>query len=101
MEKVEWRELRGDHGFVAQLNPNRASKRRAPQAMLHLEQPFCKDKFNFTWVDMAKEGIFELNDSQEVTSNARNVIIINVSPFELGASLLVPSLEDCLPQVVK
>ncbi len=38
----------------------RASNRRAPQAMLHLEQPFSHDKFNFTKINLDKEGIFEL-----------------------------------------
>lgn len=69
--------------------------------MLHLQQPFNKDKFNFTKINEEKEGVFELKrlDSDALKSSARNLIIINVSPLEFGACLLVPKLEDCLPQV--
>ena len=54
------RVLKGSHGFILQYNPNRASQRRAPQAMLHLEQTFNRDKFNFTKIDEEKEVIFQL-----------------------------------------
>ena len=30
---------------------------------------------------------------------SRDLLIINVSPLEFGASLLVPAIDSCLPQV--
>ena len=56
----ESRVLKGSHGFILQYNPRRASQRRAPQAMLHLEQTFNHDKFNFTKIDEEKEVVFQL-----------------------------------------
>ena len=56
----ESRVLKGSHGFILQYNPRRASQRRAPQAMLHLEQTFNHDKFNFTKIDEEKEVLFQL-----------------------------------------
>lgn len=60
IQSPETRILKGRFGYVVQLSPNRASNRRPPQAMLHLEQPFCHQKFNFTKIDEEKEVIFEL-----------------------------------------
>ncbi len=119
LESVQCKVLEGECGFVAQLNPNRASNRRPPQAMLHLEQPFSHDKFNFTKVDLEKEGVFQLKHMQDHSQDrsdieqsslkmflylefghSRNVVVINVSPLEFGASLLLPSMDSCLPQLL-
>jgi len=98
----ESRLLKGSHGFILQYNPRRASQRRAPQAMLHLEQTFNHDKFNFTKIDEEKEVIFQLRrlDGDVREKESRDLLIINVSPLEFGASLLVPAVDSCLPQVL-
>jgi GDP-D-glucose phosphorylase len=33
-------------------------------------------------------------------NSTRDLIVINVSPLEFGASLLLPSVDSCLPQVL-
>jgi len=40
-------------------------------------------------------------DSEDTNSKSTSpdVVIINVSPLEFGASLLLPQMRDCLPQV--
>ena len=42
----------------------------------------------------------DANNQCETNKHARDVIIINVSPIEFGHSLLIPSLEETLPQIL-
>ena len=72
------RMLKGSHGFILQYNPNRASQRRAPQAMLHLEQTFNRDKFNFTKIDEEKEVIFQLRQLEGDVREVRPLTILNI-----------------------
>ncbi|XP_066991317.2 GDP-D-glucose phosphorylase 1 isoform X2 [Anabrus simplex] len=95
--------LPGRFAFLAQLNPDRALNRRAPDNIKSLSQPFDHEKFNFTKVkdveilfQVKKEGAPENIDDDQV----KDFIIINVSPLEFGHSLLVPALKSCLPQVL-
>lgn len=64
-------------------------------------QEFNADQFNFTKVNQEKEVVAVLRNSRESPSSVtdRDVIIINVSPIDLGHCLLVPQLDCCLPQV--
>ena len=71
----ESRLLKGSHGFILQYNPKRASQRRAPQAMLHLEQAFNHVKFNFTKIDEEKEVIFQLRRLDGEVGEVRFVCI--------------------------
>ena len=38
--------------------------------------------------------------SKRFQTESRDLLIINVSPLEFGASLLVPAVDSCLPQVL-
>ena len=71
--------------------------------MLHLEQPFNPEKFNFNKVDKNKEVVFFLETSKEKEDDrkAKSMFLINVSPLEFGNCLLVHRMEDCLPQVLQ
>ena len=69
--------------------------------MTSVLQEFNADKFNFTKVNKEKEVVAVLSKSTECRSlTSKDVIIINVSPIDLGHCLLVPQLDSCLPQVI-
>ena len=59
-ERPECKKLPGVIGYLAQLNPNRASSRRPPEAMMSVKQPFQPEKFNFNKVDLQKELVFQV-----------------------------------------
>ncbi|XP_065309045.1 GDP-D-glucose phosphorylase 1 isoform X2 [Dermacentor albipictus] len=102
LEKLETRILPGKYGFVAQLNTKRAQERRKPQHVSSICMPFDGSIFNFTKL---KEGemLFSLKNVNKEQDSAKEVghwVVINVSPVEYCNSLLVPSLYNCLPQIL-
>ena len=69
--------------------------------MTSVLQEFNVDQFNFTKVNKEREVVAVLSNSTERSSlTSKDVIIINVSPIDLGHCLLVPQLDSCLPQVI-
>lgn len=75
-------------------------KRRSPEAFNSLKMPFNPDKFNFTKIE-PNELLFKIksiNPDLQLELNAS--IIVNKCPIEYGSSLLVPYIDQCLPQVV-
>lgn len=99
LDKLETRILPGKYHFVAQLNTKRAQERRKPQQVSSVCMPFDSSLFNFTKLKEA-EMLFCINSGDKDTKNAKHWVVINVSPLEYCNSLLVPSLEDCLPQIL-
>lgn len=99
--------LPGKIGFVAQLNPKRASERRTPQAFSRMSEPFDPDQFNFTKIK-EEEIFFSLSQYRENLINGevtgeeqqKNFIIANISPLEYCNVLLIPKLQARRPQVV-
>lgn len=99
----------GVYGFVAQLNEGRASKKRATEFRVDkVVQPFDGSKFNFQKAAM-KEVLFQFTagavshthyHSKAACTPSPNLVLINVSPIEYGHILLVPRVNDCIPQVV-
>ena len=90
------------YNFVAMLIEGRApGKRRPPQEMLALRQPFDPTKFNFSKIE-PDELLFRIKTNGKNGPDGTQVhsVIVNKSPISFGSSLLVPSLERCLPQVV-
>merc|ERR1719324_874561 len=82
-EDTETRVLPGPYSFVAQVNEGRATKKRPTEFRVdRVVQPFDPAKFNFQ-------------------KAAQNEVFINVSPIEYGHLLLVPSVTESLPQVVR
>ncbi|CAN7937852.1 unnamed protein product [Ixodes hexagonus] len=101
LDKLETRILPGKYRFVAQLNIKRAQERRKPQDVSSVVMPFNSDLFNFTKVKDS-EILFRLRKTDECSTATEpgHHVVINVSPLEYCNSLLVPSLADCLPQVL-
>ncbi|XP_026479599.1 GDP-D-glucose phosphorylase 1 [Ctenocephalides felis] len=87
--------LPGQYAFYIQLNTDRNVKRRIPQSISSLTQPFDKEKFNFTKIP-PEEILFDIVYDKEI----EGTIIINASPLTIGHCLYCPSLNKCLPQVL-
>ncbi|KAJ8044840.1 GDP-D-glucose phosphorylase 1 [Holothuria leucospilota] len=105
LDQMKTRILPGQFGFVAQLNKGRATLRRKPQEMMSVSQPFDPYKFNFTKVKPGEVCSFVLMElchetDGKLQKDKKHMIIINVSPLEYCSVLLVPNIDDCLPQVL-
>ncbi|KOC60459.1 GDP-D-glucose phosphorylase 1 [Habropoda laboriosa] len=86
--------LDGKYKFLAQLNIDRGYKRRSPENITSMKQPFNEKHFNFTKL-VPEEQIMNLN-----STNEEDIIAINVSPIEYCHSLLLPQKCKQLPQMV-
>ncbi|XP_052744743.1 GDP-D-glucose phosphorylase 1 [Bicyclus anynana] len=85
-----------DQKYLLQLNPDRLTKRRTPEQIANICQPFDKNKFNFTKISK-EEILFKL---KEDNNDDNHIIVVNVSPITRYHTLLCPSVDKCLPQVV-
>lgn len=92
---LEYRNVEGTLGFVAQFNEGRGFLRRKPQNTIHLKMPFNDNLFNFTKVDES-EALLKIEVANLVDEA---VILINNSPIEWCSSLLVPNPEKKYPQI--
>lgn len=103
LHHVEGRVVSGKYQLFIQLNEMRFNKRRQPEAISSISQPFNPEKFNFTKVH-SKEVLFELcpkhTPAAATSGDDCHLMIINASPLEYGHSLLVPSVNSCLPQIL-
>uniref|UniRef100_A0A023FYJ2 GDP-D-glucose phosphorylase 1 n=1 Tax=Amblyomma parvum TaxID=251391 RepID=A0A023FYJ2_AMBPA len=86
--------------LYAKLNPKRAQERRKPQHITSVCMPFDDSLFNFTRLKEAEKLFCLKNSDKGNGKEAGHWVVINVSPLEYCNSLLVPSLEQCLPQVL-
>ncbi|XP_012257138.2 GDP-D-glucose phosphorylase 1 [Athalia rosae] len=86
--------LEGNYGFLAQLNPDRGEKRRKPEDITTMVQPFDSNIFNFTKIS-DNEILFDIGNG-----DGNDVIAVNVSPIEVYHSLLITERFECLPQRV-
>lgn len=108
--KVDSKIIPGKHGFIAQLNEGRGSKKRPTEFTIDkVSQPFDEGKFNFKKAAQrevlfafcpAKEGSNGGAITSTCATGSPNLIFINVSPIEYGHILLVPRVLDDLNQVV-
>lgn len=94
----------GQHGYVAQLNVERATEKRKPQEILNIQQEFNAKQFNFNKV-YPEEIIFEMTKASGGNEKGRRqpgkmVVLINVSPLGFGHCLFVPDPSLCFPQVL-
>uniref|UniRef100_A0A0N5BNL2 GDP-D-glucose phosphorylase 1 n=1 Tax=Strongyloides papillosus TaxID=174720 RepID=A0A0N5BNL2_STREA len=94
--------LDGQYNLSIQLNTERGLKRRKPLRFRALDEPFCPYRFNFT-----KLSPFEVltylrctDRIDEDYSIEQNIIAINASPIERGHSLIIPSVNKKLPQII-
>lgn len=85
--------------FAFQYLHDRGVKRRSRVQFDSVNEPFSQERFHFGKVS-EREILFQFkNDSRRRgKSQSRTVAIVNVSPIEWGHFLLVPDLEDNLPQ---
>lgn len=88
----EWKVLEGPYKLLAQLNPDRAFRRRTPEHITSMLQPFDPTKFNFTRLSKS-EILFNIKNKDE-----NDVIAVNISPIEWCHSLLIVKYLQCLPQ---
>ncbi|KAG8054320.1 hypothetical protein GUJ93_ZPchr0001g31716 [Zizania palustris] len=107
----ETKVLPGEHNFVVTLLEGRDQKKRPTEfRMNQVLQPFDGAKFNFTKV-IPEEVIFTFgetrNDSGQyfddvphTVAASHSAILINVSPIGYCHVLLIPQIQDCLPQRV-
>merc|ERR1719324_984954 len=111
----EARVLPGSYSFVAQVNEGRATKKRPTEFRVdRVVQPFDPAKFNFQKAAQ-NEVLFALDFDPQLRCAAfdprapvgregapsPHLVFINVSPIEYGHLLLVPSVTESLPQVVR
>ncbi|XP_073954327.1 GDP-D-glucose phosphorylase 1 isoform X2 [Choristoneura fumiferana] len=85
-----------DYKYILLLNKDRGFKRRTPEFIADIRQPFDSEKFNFSKVS-PKEILFEM---RKTDSNNIHTFLVNVSPISQYHTLLCPSVNLCLPQVV-
>ncbi|NXG57988.1 GDPP1 phosphorylase, partial [Hemiprocne comata] len=101
MGPMPTRLLPGPMRLVAQLNAQRGTQRRAPQAIHSLRQPFNPHNFNFTRI-RPEEVLFCLRragDGRHAVPDPL-LVAINVSPLEQGHVLLLPEPARGLPQAL-
>ncbi|NXK57064.1 GDPP1 phosphorylase, partial [Chauna torquata] len=97
------RVLPGSMRLVAQLNIQRGTERRRPQAVHSLTQPFDPREFNFTQI-RPEELLLRLRrcppDGGSPAAPDHVLAVINVSPLERGHVLLLPEPALGLPQAL-
>jgi len=105
----ETKVLPGEHNFVATLIEGRDQKKRPTEfGMNQVIQPFDSGKFNFTKV-RPEEVIFRFQETENEPAQyfdgaprsvlaSPSAILINVSPIGYCHALLIPRIQECLPQ---
>ncbi|CAG0881039.1 unnamed protein product [Darwinula stevensoni] len=98
LKNVPFRVIPGKYGFLAKLVCERRI-RREPLAFQGLQEPFDPDAFHFGRVK--EEILLDIvdGDSEDPTEEEHG-LLLNVSPFEVTSSLLVPFAHDGRPQVL-
>ncbi|KYQ47165.1 UPF0580 protein C15orf58 like protein [Trachymyrmex zeteki] len=83
--------LKGKYKVLAQLNPDRAQYRRAPESITSTAQSFSSTRFNFTKLTQ-QEILFDIGNG--------DTIAINASPLEQSHCLFLADRLKCLPQIM-
>ncbi|XP_064373848.1 GDP-D-glucose phosphorylase 1 isoform X1 [Dromaius novaehollandiae] len=103
--ELQTRVLPGPMRLVAQLNIQRGVEKRKSQAIHSVRQPFDPREFNFTQIRPG-EVLFRLcrSPARPPATGCPQLdyvlVVINVSPLELGHVLLLPEPALRLPQVL-
>ncbi|VDO59719.1 unnamed protein product [Haemonchus placei] len=87
---------------VDQLNVERGELRRKPMRFKHIREPFNPLRWNFTKLNENEIMLYLRCEDRPITSDPldRHVIAVNASPLERDHSLIIPSINKCLPQVL-
>ncbi|KAM6058244.1 GDP-D-glucose phosphorylase 1 [Chlamydotis macqueenii] len=94
------RVLPGPMRMVAQLNVQRGTERRPPQAVRSLRQPFDPGAFNFTRLRPAELLLRLRREGGGPAAPEPLLVAINASPLERGHVLLLPEPARGLPQAL-
>ncbi|XP_047998457.1 GDP-D-glucose phosphorylase 1 [Leguminivora glycinivorella] len=85
-----------DNRYILLLNPERGFKRREPEFIDNIHKPYNPDEFNFNKTS-SKEHLFTMHENN---STDTHLFLVNVSPISRYHTLLCPSVNRRLPQVV-
>uniref|UniRef100_A0A7I4YX02 GDP-D-glucose phosphorylase 1 n=1 Tax=Haemonchus contortus TaxID=6289 RepID=A0A7I4YX02_HAECO len=94
--------LEGQYNLSMQLNVERGELRRKPMRFKHIREPFNPLRWNFTKLNENEIMLYLRCEDRPITSDPldRHVIAVNASPLERDHSLIIPSINKCLPQVL-
>nr|CAD2159276.1 unnamed protein product [Meloidogyne enterolobii] len=97
----KFRKLGGQYKICLQLNEDRCRKRRKPMEFNSVCQPFDENLWNFTKLKQ-EECLFYMDKIKENPSqhSPEGLLSINASPLYVGHSLLIPSPQKFLPQIL-
>ncbi|KAL1460121.1 hypothetical protein WDU94_012059 [Cyamophila willieti] len=89
--------LPGKYKFVLKLNPDRITNRRPPEDLVSINQKFDPSGFNFTKIS-PNEIMFKIN--KKISKGHDDLVIVNVSPLDNYHCMFIPSVSQCLNQVI-
>lgn len=94
--------LEGQYNLSMQLNVERGELRRKPMRFKHIREPFNALRWNFTKLHDKEIMLYLRCEDRPITNDQldRHVIAVNASPLERDHSLIIPSINKCLPQVL-
>ncbi|CAJ0582641.1 unnamed protein product, partial [Mesorhabditis spiculigera] len=94
--------LDGNFECSIQLNSERGELRRKPMRFRHIREPFNQLRFNFTKLNEAEVMLYLKCEDLPITNDPldRHLVAVNASPLERDHSLIIPSVNKCLPQVL-
>ncbi|VDO18822.1 unnamed protein product [Heligmosomoides polygyrus] len=84
------------------MNVERGELRRKPMRFKHIREPFNALRWNFTKLHDKEIMLYLRCEDRPITNDQldRHVIAVNASPLERDHSLIIPSINKCLPQVL-
>ncbi|KAE9413694.1 hypothetical protein Angca_004543, partial [Angiostrongylus cantonensis] len=94
--------LEGRYNLSMQLNVERGELRRKPMRFKNIREPFNHLRWNFTKLPENEILLYLRCEDRPITHDPldRHVIAVNASPLERDHSLIIPSINRCLPQVL-
>uniref|UniRef100_A0AC34FLI5 GDP-D-glucose phosphorylase 1 n=1 Tax=Panagrolaimus sp. ES5 TaxID=591445 RepID=A0AC34FLI5_9BILA len=95
--------LDGDFDLSVQLNTERGTLRRKPMRFRSIKEPFNHLRWNFTKL-LPDEILYKMRcldkPYSEDVLDTTHIMAVNASPLERGHTLVIPSMNKCLPQVL-
>ncbi|KJH53610.1 hypothetical protein DICVIV_00038 [Dictyocaulus viviparus] len=99
---IMYKLLDGQYNLSMQLNVERGVLRRKPMRFKDIKEPFNQFRWNFTKLHENEILLYLRCKDHPITQDAldRHVIAVNASPLERDHSLIIPSMNKCLPQIL-
>ncbi|CAD6196450.1 unnamed protein product [Caenorhabditis auriculariae] len=97
-----YRCLDGQYELSMQLNIERGDLRRKPMHFKNIKEPFNSHRFNFTKLNDREVMMYLKCEDDPLSDDPldRHLVAVNASPLERDHSLIIPSVNKCLPQVL-